>query len=85
MEFLYPMENNQMKGFIDLIFEHQGKTYILDWKTNIVRSSLEETMQEGDYFLQAKIYKKALPQDNFGGIYYLFLREKKALYIEDPK
>ncbi|MCV5341955.1 hypothetical protein OFC87_34040, partial [Escherichia coli] len=23
-----------LKGFIDLVFEHQGKYYVLDWKSN---------------------------------------------------
>ena len=26
--------NGMLKGFIDLAFEHQGRFYVLDWKSN---------------------------------------------------
>ena len=26
-----------LKGFIDLVFEHQGRYYVLDWKSNHLR------------------------------------------------
>ncbi|KPK33135.1 MAG: hypothetical protein AMS24_02155 [Chlamydiae bacterium SM23_39] len=70
MEFFFGREN-YMKGFIDLIFFHKGKYYILDWKTNYLgekkrdynRESLKRFMEEQKYFLQAFIYKEAL--ENF--------------------
>ncbi|MGZ6330628.1 MAG: 3'-5' exonuclease, partial [Parachlamydiaceae bacterium] len=57
-----------LKGVIDLIFEHQGKFYFLDWKSNRLGPSsdwyteehLDEAMQQHDYYLQAKIYQEAL-------------------------
>jgi exodeoxyribonuclease V beta subunit len=57
-----------MNGKIDLFFEHQGKYYILDWKSNYLGDSLEfyspqsvaEAMNENNYHLQYLIYTIAL-------------------------
>ena len=57
-----------MKGFIDLIFFHQDKIYLLDWKSNFLGNqpqdyqipSLEKIMLDEYYFLQAHIYTLAL-------------------------
>jgi len=57
-----------LKGVIDLIFEHQGKFYFLDWKSNWLGPSndwyteehLDEAMKQHDYYLQAEIYQEAL-------------------------
>ena len=56
------------KGFIDLMFEHQGKYYLLDWKSNWLgnnleayrRDALQQAMKQHHYYLQAKIYTDAL-------------------------
>jgi exodeoxyribonuclease V beta subunit len=56
-----------MTGFIDLLFEHNGKFYILDWKSNYLGNSLEYyapdklelAMQESNYHLQYLIYTVA--------------------------
>lgn len=56
-----------MTGFIDLLFEHKGKIYILDWKSNYLGNSLElytqenleVAMQESNYHLQYFIYTVA--------------------------
>lgn len=53
-----------MAGFIDLLFEHNGKYYILDWKSNHLgnstenynRENLEEAMKGSNYNLQYMIY-----------------------------
>lgn len=53
-----------MSGFIDLLFEHQGQFYILDWKSNYLGNSTEDytsekldaAMQESNYHLQYYIY-----------------------------
>lgn len=82
-----------IKGVIDLAFIHEERYYLVDWKTNWLganaadynRENLEKAMHENNYFVQAKIYRKALEKfikvvDNrpfeecFGGIFYLFLR-----------
>lgn len=82
MEFVYPLEDAAMmkawkvhegyfKGVIDFIFEHAGKYYILDWKSNWLGPSeayyenhaLEAVMHQHHYFVQARIYRQAL--DNY--------------------
>jgi len=76
IEFLYPHDDHMrfeaakpgfLKGVIDLFFEHQGKFYLLDWKSNWLGPSqehyqkhhLEEAMRLHHYDLQAAIYKEA--------------------------
>ncbi len=57
-----------MTGFIDLFFEHEGKYYILDWKSNFLGDSIEDynqtgvanAMNESNYHLQYLIYALAL-------------------------
>lgn len=69
MEFLFPLEPSLVvKGFVDLIFQHQGKYYLIDWKSNYLGDTpehydqihLEQAMQEHDYHLQARLYSSAL-------------------------
>ena len=57
-----------LKGFIDLVFEHQGRYYILDWKSNHLgfdaaayqSGPLAEAMAEHGYHLQYLLYSVAL-------------------------
>ncbi len=57
-----------LKGFIDLVFEHQGKYYVLDWKSNHLGDdvsyyhgeALRNAMSEHRYDLQYQIYSLAL-------------------------
>jgi ATP-dependent exoDNAse (exonuclease V) beta subunit len=76
-----------LNGFIDLLFEHDNRYYILDWKTNTLDDyappSVQRAMEEADYLLQYRIYGLALMRwletcgispDHFGGVYYLFVR-----------
>lgn len=57
-----------MHGFIDLLFEHQGMFYILDWKSNHLGNNLEnyavenlqEAMTENNYHLQYIVYSIAV-------------------------
>ena len=57
-----------MNGFIDLFFEHNGKYYVLDWKSNFLGDSpdcytpkkLNEAMNENNYHLQHLIYTSAV-------------------------
>ncbi len=57
-----------LRGFIDLVFAHRGKWYVLDWKSNYLgsqpedysRARLTETMFHHAYGLQAMIYLTAL-------------------------
>ncbi|MDF2154404.1 exodeoxyribonuclease V subunit beta [Vibrio sp. CAU 1672] len=57
-----------LKGFIDLVFEHQGKYYVLDWKSNHLGDevchyhgdALKAAMADHRYDLQYQIYALAL-------------------------
>lgn len=57
-----------MNGFIDLIFEHNNKFYILDWKSNYLGNSLDDYTPEAlkkamiasNYTLQYMIYTIAV-------------------------
>lgn len=57
-----------LTGFIDLVFQHQGRYYLLDWKSNhlgyqpadYAPAPLAEAMNEHGYPLQALIYTLAL-------------------------
>ncbi|MGD8284593.1 MAG: exodeoxyribonuclease V subunit beta [Desulfobacterales bacterium] len=57
-----------MKGYIDLVFNSQGRFYLVDWKSNHLGStpdrydqaSLSKTMQENVYILQYHIYTLAV-------------------------
>ena len=58
-----------IKGFIDLIFEHKGKFYVLDWKSNHLgydiedynQANLETAMSANNYHLQYLFYSEVLP------------------------
>jgi exodeoxyribonuclease V beta subunit len=79
----------EVTGVIDLFFEHEGKIYLLDWKTNWLPDyspeRLEEAMQQHNYFLQMELYLQALGRylhrvdprplkELLGGIFYVFVR-----------
>ncbi|MCX8579789.1 exodeoxyribonuclease V subunit beta [Gilliamella sp. B2717] len=57
-----------LKGFIDLVFEYQGKYYIIDYKSNWLgysaedygQKALEQVMCEHRYELQYQLYSLAL-------------------------
>ncbi len=57
-----------MKGYMDMVFEHGGRYYLVDWKSNHLgfspaayhRSRLQRTMQTEYYILQYHIYALAL-------------------------
>jgi exodeoxyribonuclease V beta subunit len=57
-----------LRGFIDLVFEHQGRWFVLDWKSNHLGDSpadysdagLQRAMAHHGYHLQALIYALAL-------------------------
>ncbi|MFP4036397.1 MAG: hypothetical protein ACLFUE_02630, partial [Desulfobacteraceae bacterium] len=57
-----------MKGFMDLVFSHQDRFYLLDWKSNYLGPTLEHyspartasAMAQGLYPLQYLLYTLAL-------------------------
>ena len=59
-----------MKGYIDLIFQHQKRFYLVDWKSNYLGATIDsyhtdavvQTMQENYYILQYHLYVLALCQ-----------------------
>jgi exodeoxyribonuclease V beta subunit len=73
MEFLYPdpdAAGGFIKGFIDFVFEAEGKIYLADWKTNLPESDdprapfdrpmMEKVMDLHNYRLQERLYRQAL-------------------------
>jgi exodeoxyribonuclease V beta subunit len=59
-----------MHGFIDLVFQHEGRFYLVDWKSNVLGpgiadyapASLRQAMTEHFYILQSRLYTVALHQ-----------------------
>jgi exodeoxyribonuclease V beta subunit len=57
-----------LNGKIDLFFEHKGRYYLLDWKSNFLGSSLNDytnenifqSMEQHNYFLQYHLYTLTL-------------------------
>ncbi len=99
VEFTFTREKQVIKGFIDLIFCYRGHYFIIDWKSNALDdyepATLERTMKENDYFLQASLYREALQRylcskgkpPVIGGVFYLFLRglpQGKGVYGFHP-
>jgi exodeoxyribonuclease V beta subunit len=73
-----------MKGYIDMVFRHRGRFYLLDWKSNYLgptpehydQSSLQKAMDAHYYILQYHIYTLALHQ-------YLRYRQPDYSYEKD--
>lgn len=59
-----------MKGYIDLVFRHQQRFYLIDWKSNYLGATIDsyrtdavrQAMRESDYILQYHLYVLALCQ-----------------------
>ncbi len=80
----------QINGFIDMVFRHEGRYYLVDWKSNILEDGYSGESFSGKvmehYKLQYDIYYAALIrwlktrikdfdyEKHFGGIYYIYLR-----------
>ncbi|WP_409525561.1 exodeoxyribonuclease V subunit beta [Nitrincola sp. MINF-07-Sa-05] len=60
--------NGMLKGFIDLVFEHQGRYYVADWKSNhlgpddqaYIREAIHNAVLEKRYDVQYALYLLAL-------------------------
>jgi exodeoxyribonuclease V beta subunit len=95
MEFLFPFpaeaggpERGYVKGFVDVIFEHEGRSYFGDWKTDRLPAWDAATVAahvEANYALQEQLYALALVrmlgitdaaayEARFGGTLYVFVR-----------
>ncbi len=85
-------ERGFVKGFIDLVFEQDGRLYLLDWKSDLLPSYAPEDLVEHvehNYMLQAEFYTLALVklmeisseadyEARFGGAVYCFVRGMSA-------
>jgi len=79
-----------LNGFVDLVFRHEGRYSIVDWKSNALPSYAADevlaSMEEHEYTLQYRIYALALaawldrclpdfsPARHLGSVYYLYVR-----------
>ena len=102
MEFLFPYParpgaagpDGYLWGFIDLVFRHRGRYYLLDWKSNHLDAygpaHLDRSMRDSRYDVQYMLYALALDKwlaglipdyryaDHFGGVFYAYLRGMSA-------
>jgi exodeoxyribonuclease V beta subunit len=90
MEFTFPVADARVfvRGSLDLAFEHEGRTFFVDWKTDELPSyapAAVEAHVRAHYEEQVRLYALAVvkllglrgPEDHearFGGILYVFLR-----------
>jgi exodeoxyribonuclease V beta subunit len=95
MEFLFPFpeaaggaRRGFVKGYVDVVFEHEGRAYLIDWKTDRLSSwdvAAVEAHVAANYGLQERLYALALVralgitdsatyERRFGGTLYVFLR-----------
>ena len=95
MEFLFPFpaeaggpERGFVKGFVDVIFEHEGRSYFGDWKTDRLPAwdaAAVAAHVDANYALQERLYALALVrmlgitdaaayEARFGGTLYVFVR-----------
>lgn len=79
-----------LRGYIDLMFEWQGRWYVADYKSNTLPAytpnTVNEAVQREHYVLQAQLYTAAAqrylkqrvsgydPRTHWGGSLFLFLR-----------
>ena len=71
-----------LKGFIDLVFEHEGRYFVLDWKSNHLgdtpahygHDAMSAAMSDQGYHLQSLLYLVALDR---------YLRHRLADYDPD--
>ena len=89
-----------MTGFIDLVYEHQGRYYLLDYKSNQLPDygddALADAIAHSEYDLQYLLYSVALHRwlrfrlpgydygRHFGGVRYLFCRGLQAGLADSP-
>ncbi len=77
-----------VRGFVDLLFEHGGRTFILDWKSDVLQSWDADVVArhvDANYSIQAAVYTLAIVrmlgirsgrdlEEKMGGVVYCFLR-----------
>jgi exodeoxyribonuclease V beta subunit len=78
----FPRLTGYLRGFIDLVYRHQGRFYVLDWKSNHLgwnaadygSAALARVMDEQGYHLQYLLYTVAL---------HRYLRQRQRGYDYD--
>jgi exodeoxyribonuclease V beta subunit len=84
----WTVERGVVKGFVDLLFEHDGRVFVCDWKSDPLPRFDGDTLArhcQQNYDVQARIYTIAAlrlcgirtPTDygrRFGGVVFCFLR-----------
>ncbi|MCB1114348.1 MAG: UvrD-helicase domain-containing protein [Chlamydiia bacterium] len=89
IEFFHALDADYMNGVIDWFFEHEGKYYLIDWKTNCLPSydddTVKKAMEEEGYNRQAAIYREAAEKylsrfngAKIAGVFYIFVRGGKV-------
>ncbi|HVX97535.1 MAG TPA: hypothetical protein VHK47_21665, partial [Polyangia bacterium] len=95
VEFVFPFpaaaggaDAGFVKGYVDFIFEHEGRTYFGDWKSDLLPDFAPAALaahMTANYELQRRLYALALVkmlgiageadyEALFGGTVYVFLR-----------
>jgi exodeoxyribonuclease V beta subunit len=88
----WSIERGLVKGFIDALFEHEGRIFLCDWKGDSLPSWAQERLDlhcQKNYDVQARLYTlavlrlagvrdRAAYEDRFGGVLYCFLRGLRA-------
>lgn len=91
----WTIERGLIKGFIDAIFEHEGRVYLCDWKGDWLPSWAPSHLDlhcRHNYDVQARLYTLAILRmtdvrnrttfdQRFGGVLYCFLR---GLRVDAP-
>ena len=86
--------HGMLTGLVDLVFEHDGRYHLVDYKTNLLPAydagALREAIDAHDYDLQYLLYvlalhrwlRRILPdygyETHMGDVYYLFVRDLKG-------
>ncbi|HEY5282507.1 MAG TPA: PD-(D/E)XK nuclease family protein, partial [Polyangia bacterium] len=87
----WKVERGVVKGFVDLLFEHEGRVFVCDWKSDDLPSFDHEALARHcgeNYDVQARIYALATLRlcgieapanymQRFGGVVYCFLRGQR--------
>jgi exodeoxyribonuclease V beta subunit len=88
----WQIERGFIKGFIDYLFEFEGRIYLVDWKSDVLPDyacAATQAHVERNYAIQFQLYLLALVrmlrihsaesyEQHFGGLLYCFLRGMKS-------
>jgi exodeoxyribonuclease V beta subunit len=87
----FVVERGFVRGVIDLLFEHDGRVFVLDWKTDRLDAYEPSALGahvEAEYRVQMALYtlaalralgiSEARQYERFGGLLYVFLRGLEA-------